>query len=233
MSRFLITAAIVCATVLTLGSLKQEPKANASPSFIVTEKLPATVKPAVLTPQVKHDIKPAVKHTTLVDLESHEVADILPVEPVQAQEVVAKAAPAKAAAKKCCEDCNCRGECNCSYPGECLINSAKPKNCRVLVQNCHGGLRQCELHEYWPRDEDGKTLSADKVPGTWRLFRTDRPHHWDRTEYTVNGAFAAVRTALSAVRQSAPVQWFTGGCANGNCGNTFRGCVGGRCSSCR
>ena len=49
----------------------------------------------------------------------------------------------------CCEDCNCGAECECAYPGECLIK----KNHGWPVTICSNNT----CRTYYPRDENGKS----------------------------------------------------------------------------
>lgn len=49
---------------------------------------------------------------------------------------------------KCCDHCICEDDCNCAYPGECLVN----RHNGWPVTICDGDV----CIKYWPRGEDGK-----------------------------------------------------------------------------
>jgi hypothetical protein len=213
MRAFLATLVIGFLAMFSAALFKTEVEAQAkSPGLVVT----AHREVAKPTGQVA-DKADSPRGQSLSDLESaidHFVDADEKVEPVQATEVaVAKAAPVKAAAKKCCEDCNCRGECNCSYPGQCLIESAKPKNCKIIVQHCHGG-RYCETREYTPPSGD--------IAGVWKVYRGDEPHRWTRTEFTraLSAVSKPIRKAIEFAIPNAVQSCQS--CEGGSCSNQIR-----------
>jgi hypothetical protein len=203
MRAFLTAVAIGLVAVFAAGMFKTEVEAQARPSFAVTEH--RTI--------AKPTIKPAVKQQSLADLEQAiSDADAPLVEPVQATEVaVAKAAPVKAAAKKCCPDCICQGECNCSYPGECLVKSAKPANSRIVVTQCYG--THCETRSY-------------QAPGVepvaeWRMRRSPGVAGWASQQLRRLVARAAT-PVRSVVEFAIPNAVQCQSCEGGSCSNQIR-----------
>lgn len=62
----------------------------------------------------------------------------------------------KLVGKRCCDDCICEGNCDCTYPGECLVK----KNGGLPVKVCHGDY--CTVYEA-PKSPPAKEVKADSA----------------------------------------------------------------------
>jgi hypothetical protein len=221
-----------------IGGLKEVPQAqSAQPAFVVTARRALSGQEAGTAragsgQQPKSDIKKTVEvpkqvGPTADQLEDEIMAasrdiDLLPKDTELAKGPVAKLLDNVRSRKRCCEDCICKGECTCAYPGQCLINSATPEHTRVVVTHCHGNY--CETRTYDPQlqgEETGKLYKIEPT-GTWFLNRMDsHPGQWVKQSF--QRAAQPVRRAVGAVIGTGEVIFQ----------NTFRGCAGGNCRSCR
>jgi hypothetical protein len=111
------------------------------------------------------------------------------------------------AAKKCCPDCTCGDDCQCAYPGQCLIRAAKPAYSKIEITECYGD--HCETRIYEPLMQGTETGKLYKIEpaGTWELGKAPGVRGWSKKVF--RAATAPVQQVLGRIESA---------CANGQCG---------------
>lgn len=179
LGRCLLTAVVLAAAVYPFVAQDQK----SQPSMVATERR-VTLTPVVAITPADQQFESAAPEPGYIIPASTKVGDVV--------KRAAKRAVAPRESKKCCPDCNCKGDCKCEYPGQCLVED-KGRNVSVYVTQCYGN--RCDSRQYHP--------PTGRTTGYVKLER--RANAWTNFSYVPNPTPAQQSTATQ------------GGCANGSC----------------
>jgi hypothetical protein len=250
MIRFFVGVALGALIIFAMAA--DQETVQATPAFVVSHRrvvaLPEQVKAEPVKAEPKSEIKKVVTvpkqvGPSLSQAEAYEAfassmdeADIeLAGGPVR-KALKAIVTPGK----KCCEDCICKGDCNCQFPGQCLLmwaqqngtlsGGALPNNQVVVDDYRRGGHVR---RTYTPKKVEmpsGKVIETDEyITGTFKLERRDGTEGWVRHVFERAGSLPR-RTVQAAANVLAPQERMIeapmcvggncngGSCANGSCG---------------